>query len=65
MLSKKNIPENMSFLRASVKEKEKQKEQEQRNEIITGSQVEPIASESKYLSWSKFQNLYLRRPEIL
>ena len=41
----------MFFLRASVKEKEiQQKEQEQRNEIITGSQVEPIASESKYLS---------------
>ena len=42
----------MSFLRASAKEKEKQKqkEQEQRNEIITGSQVEPITSESKYLS---------------
>ena len=57
----------MSFLRASVKEKEKQKEkeQEQRNEIITGSQVEPIASESKYLSWSKFRDLCLRRPEIL
>ena len=57
----------MSFLRASVKEKEKQKEkeQEQRNEIITGSQVEPIVSESKYLSWSKFHDLYLRQPEIL
>ena len=44
----------MSFLRASIKEKEKEKqkpkEQEQCNEIITGSQVEPIASESKYLS---------------
>ena len=42
----------MFFLRASIKEKEKQKqkEQEQRNEIITGSQVEPSGSESKYLS---------------
>ena len=42
----------MSFLRVSVKEKEKekQKEQEQCSEIITGSQVEPISSESKYLS---------------
>ena len=40
----------MSSWRASVKEneKQKQKEQEQRNEIITGSQVESIASESKY-----------------
>ena len=47
----------MSFLRASLKEKEKQKEQEQRNEIITGSQVEPNASESKYLSWLKFHDL--------
>ena len=42
----------MPFLRASVKEKEKHKQIEkvQGNEIITGSQVEPIASESKYLS---------------
>ena len=49
---KKKITANMSSWRASVKEneKQKQKEQEQRNEIITGSQVEPIASESKYLS---------------
>ena len=57
----------MFFLRASVKEKEKQKqkEQEQRNEIITGSQVETSASESKYLSWSKFRDLCLKRPQIL
>ena len=55
----------MSFLRASEKGKEKQqKEQEQRKEIITVSQVEPIPSESKHLSWSKFRDLYLRRPEI-
>ena len=47
------------------KRKRKQKEQEQRNEIITCSQLEPIASESKYFSWSKFRDLYLRRPEIL
>ena len=55
------------FLRASVKEKEKQKQklQEQHNEIIIGSQVEPSDTDSKYLSWPKFRDLYLRRPEIL
>ena len=55
----KNVTANMSFLRVSVKEKEKekQKEQEQCSEIITGSQVEPISSESKYLSWSTCRSM--------
>ena len=58
-IEKKYITANV-FLRASVKKKEKQKEQEQRNEIINGSQVEHITSESKYLFSSKFRDLYLR-----
>ena len=59
MSSKKNIRANLSFFESFRKEKkkQKQKEQERRNKIIIGSQVQPIASESKYLSWSKFSDL--------